>query len=322
MELTVVICTLNRASILRDTLESFLSMDLPEEGSVELLIVDNNSADETPLIAKQFADTSSGRIRAVQERTPGLSHARNTGIAAARGDIIAFADDDVYFDRKWVKEILSAFTSDPGAHCAGGRSIPLFEHGEPEWMSPSLLTVYGSTNSGDEVKVMHYPEHPFGLNMAFRREVFGAVGTFNANLGRVGSSLLSNEESDLFYRISQAGLKVVYTLHAIVQHRIPKARTDKKYILRRNYWQGVSDVIFRQSHDPEPRRKLARNAIREIRDVVRVCAFMLRRRFFPRDGEKKPSFMEWAGFSYRMGTARQTLREAIWPTAPPGPSSP
>jgi glycosyltransferase involved in cell wall biosynthesis len=314
MDLSVAICTFNRASILEDTLESFLQVARPEGVSVELLIVDNNSSDDTPRIAKAFADRHSGLVRVIREPATGLSHARNAGIAAARGDIIAFADDDVYFDREWVIALLSAFSQDAAAQCVGGQSVPLFEGGQPDWISSALLPVYGSTNSGDEMKIMQFPEHPFGLNMAFRRAVFDVVGTFNTRLGRSGSSLLSNEESELFHRVSRAGLKVIYTPRAVVRHRIPRARAEKRYLLRRNYWQGVSDVILRESHGRSPRRELVRNAAREIRKTTWYLRFLLRRVLVRRGGEDKPSFMEWLGLTYRLGTIRQILREIVSPT--------
>lgn len=310
-----MICTFNRASTLKDTLESFLKIELPTDVPVELLVVDNNSSDETPLIARTFADRHSNVVRVVREPRSGLSYARNTGIKAAKGDIIAFADDDVYFDSKWVIELASVFGQDPEAYCMGGKSIPLFEDSKPEWLSPSLLPLYSCANSGDEVKIMQYPEYPFGVNMAFRRKVFDIIGTFDTSLGRIGSSLLSGEEADLFYRISRAGLKTVYTPHAIVHHRIPRARTEKKYVLRRNYWQGISNVVFRQLYNPAPKRELARAAIWEVRSTVRVLIRTLCRLISPRDGDPTPTFLEWVSISKSLGVARQSLREILSPTS-------
>ena len=82
----------------------------------------------------------------------------------------------------------------------GGRSLPIFENGRPPWLSDEFLTLYGDTRLGDKPRWMSPPEQPYGLNMAFRREVFDKIGFFDPYLGRIGTKLLSNEEKDYFHR--------------------------------------------------------------------------------------------------------------------------
>lgn len=242
--ISVIICTHNRASLLSDSIQSFFAMDL-EGIDYELLIIDNASTDQTRRINQEWV-LPQNTMRYIYEPQPGLSHARNTGIKQAKGEIIAFVDDDIYFDTQWLKGIVKVFESHPEIACVGGKSIPKFEGKKPEWITDQLLTIYGSTNSGDKEKLMNFPEHPFGLNMAFRNDVFGLVGFFNPKLGRKKTSLLSCEEVDLFYRINQAGLKTWYTPHAIIWHRIPSERTEKNWILQRYFWQGRSEAAFQQ----------------------------------------------------------------------------
>ncbi|GAB6066976.1 glycosyltransferase family 2 protein [Methylothermus subterraneus] len=239
--ISIVICTYNRAEILADTLKSFLAC---ERAGIdhEVLVVDNNSQDNTREVVQQFIDRDP-TIGYLQESMQGLSHARNRGIRCATGKIIAFVDDDVYFSPNWLTELEETF-GDPEVACMGGKSIPLFEDGKPPWLTEDILPVYGSTRSGEASKLMQYPEHPFGLNMAFRREVFETVGLFNPKLGRIGKNLLSNEESELFWRIHRAGLKVAYNPNAIIYHRIPKERATPEWVLRRYYWQGRSEAVM------------------------------------------------------------------------------
>jgi glycosyltransferase involved in cell wall biosynthesis len=255
MDISIIICTYNRASILRETLESFLLIQRPSDTQIEVIIVDNNSNDDTAAVSKEFSERNPGVFRYIKESVQGLSFARNCGIRSSRAELIAFVDDDIYFDPRWLVEMVGLFRG-TGAMCAGGRSIPHFEASKPNWISTDLLVVYGSTNSGDAVKRMIFPEHPFGLNMVFNREIFKVVGLFNVTLGRVKNSLLSNEESDLFLRIDRANLPVFYTPHAIVHHRIPEARTRKSWVLKRMYYQGISDVTLRQILARIGRRKL------------------------------------------------------------------
>lgn len=246
IDVSVIICTYNRAKMLQDTLESWLKVEKEKLG-IECIVVDNNSNDNTGAVIKGFQNQNSGAIRYVFEPNPGLSFARNRGIREAGGDIIVFADDDVYFDRNWVIEIYNAFQKNTGIHCLGGNSIPSFENGKPDWLTDDLLTIYGSTKSGHSEKNMTYPEHPFGVNMAFRKTVFEVVGLFNTKLGRIKNSLLSDEEKDLFYRIDQKGLKTYYWPKAVIYHRVPKERVEVDWVIKRCFWQGISKVAFSQS---------------------------------------------------------------------------
>lgn len=240
--LSLVICTYNRCQSLRVTLSSFGAVVQPAGHRIELLIVDNRSTDATPAVCADFV-RNHPYARYTRENTQGLSHARNRGVHEARGRIIAFADDDVDFDPGWVTALLRCFHDHPDANAVGGKSIPVFEGGPPAWMCEDFLEFYGDTRCGNLPKWMHYPSHPFGLNMAFRREVFDRVGGFDPNLGRIRQSLLSGEESELFERIHAHGLRTLYTPEAVLFHRIPRERATPSWILSRSYWQGVSDAL-------------------------------------------------------------------------------
>jgi glycosyltransferase involved in cell wall biosynthesis len=249
MDISVIICTYNRAEILRETLSSFMLMQRPADLQCEVIIVDNNSNDNTSAVSDEFCRRNPELFRYLSEPMQGLSFARNAGIRSSSAGLIAFVDDDIYFDQGWLLEMLDLFrTTD--AMGAGGKSIPLFEGGTPSWISTKVLSLYGSTNSGDAVKRMIFPDHPFGLNMVFRREVFERIGLFNVTLGRIKKSLLSNEEYELFYRIDRGRLPVFYTPLAIIHHRIPESRTRKSWVLRRYYYQGLSDMVFAQIAKP------------------------------------------------------------------------
>lgn len=239
--LSVVICTYNRATILADTLASFAKLDEARDDRIELIVVDNNSTDTTAMIASDASSAIPG-LRYIHEPKQGLSHARNRGIRESRGNIIAFADDDVLFGDNWAHAILDAFERVPEASALGGKSTPLFDGPPPEWMRDAFLNLYGDTRFGDEERWMEFPAHPYGLNMAFRGEVFEQVGEFNPMLGRIKSSLLSSEETDIFERIHNGGFHTLYTPQAHLFHRIPEERTTLKWVATRYYWQGVSDA--------------------------------------------------------------------------------
>ncbi|BBO77662.1 hypothetical protein DSCW_50790 [Desulfosarcina widdelii] len=251
--ISVIICSYNRANVLAETLNSWREVE--KSGlDIELIVVDNGSTDDTSEIVDSFQSSCSENVNYFCEKKAGLSSARNRGILEASKDIIAFADDDIYFDRNWVKALLKIFDEHPEVSCVGGKSIPQFEAAKPEWMNQSIFNVYGSTNSGEKEKVMVFPEHPYGLNMAFRKSVFENIGDFNPELGRIKNCLASNEEVEIFYRVNKAGFTVYYAPKAVVFHRIPKNRVNKSWLIRRYYWQGRSDVIFSSIYDQDNKR--------------------------------------------------------------------
>ena len=262
IQISIVICTYNRASILTNTLSSFL--DCARTDIVfELLVIDNNSNDNTKDVVMSFAEKEPS-IKYLFESKQGLSEARNTGIRLSKGNIISFADDDVYFETYWLLEVVRIFQDYPETSCMGGKSIPQFEIARPDWLTDDLLTYYGSTNSGDMVKWMLYPkEYPFGLNMAFKRAVFDQIGMFDCKLGRKKRNLLSNEELEVFWRVNQVGLKVIYNPKALLYHQIPIERTNKEWVFARYYWQGISSIVFDQLLAPQSRLVLFKEAIRE-----------------------------------------------------------
>lgn len=267
VDLSVVICTYNRSDMLRDTLQSWIDVH-KDACQVELIVVDNNSSDDSRNVVEQFAERFDGKFVYTFEANPGLSFARNKGIEVAKGKLIAFVDDDIYFHESWLKEIFKAFRNHSEADCIGGNSIPVFETPRPDWLADNLLQVFGSTRSGDSEKKMVFPEHPFGVNMAFKREVFDRIGMFNTCLGRIKKSLLSNEEKELFYRINQAGFNTIYIPAAIIHHRIPADRINQNWIIRRIFWQGISKVAFTQLVDRKSRFGLLKDILRSVKNAI------------------------------------------------------
>ncbi len=307
-EISVIICTYNRAEILGETLNSWISL-IHTGPDVELIIVDNNSTDHTKQVVDSFFPLCPNPLRYVCEPRVGLSHARNKGIVEARGAIVAFVDDDVDFTEGWLNEMLKAFRSHPEVSCVGGNSIPKFETTIPEWMTEDNFRLYGSTGSGSQDRPMKFPEHPFGLNMAFRNGVFKQVGNFNAALGRIKTSLLSNEEAELFYRINKADLKVYYASKALLYHRIPADRLDKRWIIERTYWQGISKVAYWQIINPSSKIRLIFNTLKISKKIMVYYARKILSDIFP---SIRPHTFGQQLSAYRsMGVARQSLLEIL-----------
>jgi glycosyltransferase involved in cell wall biosynthesis len=206
--ISIVICTYNRRRLLPRAIESVIAQDF--SFPYELIIVDNASTDGTPDLIEKWRKQYPSLILYVFEPVAGLSHARNAGVAAASGEIIAMIDDDAFADTDWLREIQSAFDEFPQAGCVGGHVIPEWESRQPAWINDELLPAIGGENFGTEKRILDGKLYPVGANMAFRKSVFYEVEGFNPILGRIGNKLLSCEEVDFAEKIRKGGWKITF----------------------------------------------------------------------------------------------------------------
>ncbi|WP_223066909.1 glycosyltransferase [Paenibacillus caui] len=243
--LSIVVCTYNRSVLLRKTLESLKSLD--DLDRIEVIVVDNRSTDDTEEVVRRFIKRNRLTIQCtyIFEETQGLSAARNAGIAAARGEIVAFLDDDAIPCREWIVTILSFFEDNPDVAAMGGKIRPFFESERPKWLVGPFELPYTIVNLGDSVKEYPASMHPYGANMAIRKEAFKG-GMFPLELGRKGNLLLSGEETWLFEQIRKAGGKIIYHPDMEVEHFVPSSRLKEEWIIRRYYFQGISNGMKRE----------------------------------------------------------------------------
>ena len=134
IDISVIICTYNRSQILGKTVESVAAQELPPSLNWEILVVDNNSTDETRQVAESLRSRYPERIRYLFEPRQGLSNARNTGIRESRGEIVAFMDDDETADGAWLQRLTANLHTSEWAG-AGGRVVPPPGFSRPHWLS-------------------------------------------------------------------------------------------------------------------------------------------------------------------------------------------
>ncbi len=233
MQISVVICTFNRANSLKDTLESLLVQNLDGIFDYEIIVVDNNSKDATKSIVYSYMPKFQGRLSYVLETSQGLSNARNRGIKEAKGSIIAFTDDDVIIDKNWLSNIWACLQSND-YQAMGGRILPLYNPDTPKWIKdnsdllggPIVRHDYGEINKSYAKETMS----PFvGANMAFSRKVFDKYGLFRADLG-VGQGKVG-EDTEFFKRVIEKE-KICYCGKALVWHKVEKKRSNLAYIAK------------------------------------------------------------------------------------------
>ena len=266
MKASIVICTYNRSDLLEESIRSLLKQDFPAD-QLEVIVVDNNSNDNTKNAVQALATASPVRITYAFEGRQGLSHARNAGIRHANGEIIVFTDDDIEATASWLTSLVSAFNG-PDVACAGGPIRPIWPCDRPDWLTDEWLT-YLTVNEFPGVREageFRMPNYPFGANIAFRKDVFRTIGLFPANLGRIGKNLLSSEEITLCRKIWSEGKRIAFAPDAVIYHKILESRLSKMWFYHRTYWQGRSDALLdiETNADLNPRRRyfaadLARN---------------------------------------------------------------
>lgn len=248
MEITIILCTYNRCESLAKSLESIASLKLPESVEWEVLVVDNNSTDQTREVVEEFCRRYTGRFRYLFERQQGKSYALNAGIQEARADVLAFTDDDVTVEPTWLQNLTASLDKD-GWVGAGGRTLPERSFSAPRWLGLDTRYALGPLAILDlGTESCELTEPPFGNNMAYRREVFEKYGGFRTELGPRPGSEIRSEDTEFGQRLLSAGERLRYEPSAIVYHAVPAKRIQKSYFL--TWWFDKARAEIRESGVP------------------------------------------------------------------------
>lgn len=225
--------------MLSDAIQSLLSQTLPPD-QYEIVIVDNRSTDDTAAVVQAWQESHGiERIRLLYEPHMGLSHARNRAVRAARGETIAFIDDDGMADAGWLAELLEAYKTFPDAWAIGGKIVPVWEGARPSWLTDDLLPQLSMLDIGSTARSLAEGEELlYGTNCSFRRCAFDELGLFRTDLGRYGYQMLGSEETEFQIRILGHGKSVIYTPNAVVHHRVTPERLRRRYFIALAYGKG------------------------------------------------------------------------------------
>jgi len=243
MSVTILICTRDNAASLERTLSSIAVQDVAADMSWRVVVVNNTSSDDTSRRLERFAKLID--LQVIDEARPGLSIARNTGVAQARSDYIIFTDDDVTVPADWVGAYAAAFRRYPDAAFFGGDIDPVFP-GAGASRARALATAAGScfarfrTGPRDtRIDAAGNPKlYPFGANMAFRTDALKQF-RFDEDLGRRSDGLvLSGEETGVIADMVAAGQVGYLVAHNPVQHWIAPSRQTLEYVAQYYHGQG------------------------------------------------------------------------------------
>jgi glycosyltransferase involved in cell wall biosynthesis len=280
MKLSAIIPTHDRPDQLRRCLETLCAQEV-EPGQLELVVVDDGSRADVAALVSELGGQAVVAVRCERQELAGLNAARNRGVAAATGSLLAFLDDDTLVCPGWARALLEAF-NDPECAAVGGKVELDLSGAPPPWLAgrtqylaaydlgPAARWLRGEPGRGGDPL-------PVGANCGVRREDFDRIGGFRRGLDRIGGSLVSNGDTDFFRRLRASGGAIRYEPAACVLHCVGPERLTARYFARRYYSQGVSDELL-LAHDGQPfswphrlglTRMVARTVTLLARDLVR-----------------------------------------------------
>ena len=253
LRVTVAVITYNRARFLRETLSGLVRQDYPP-ALWELLVIDNNSTDDTAEVVYAFM-ASTPPPRRVVEVAPGLDCGRNRAVIEAKGDVVVLVDDDILMAPDWLSRLVAPFASE-NAHqvgVVGGEVVPVFPDGLPPWLEGVHRPLALRPDTGP----LGPGQWPMGANFAFPRWVFARLGNFDTHLDRRGAQLFGGGDTDMIRRVRAAGLEAWFVPGAKVQHQIPAGRLTFSYAARHAFDSARSRVVERCRTLRESRRPAA-----------------------------------------------------------------
>lgn len=301
---TVAVCTRDRADSVIETIASFEALEY--DGEVEIVVVDNAPRDDALARALDGRAQHAGvPWRRVVEPVPGLSQARNRALSEARGEIVAFTDDDAVVERRWLQAIAAGFATAGDVACVTGLTLPA----ELETRAQEWYERYGGFNKGrgfrravfraGELGRQH-PLYPFpafgaGVNMAFRTRVLRELGGFELALGP-GRGKGGGEDTAMLAEILMGGWAIAYEPAAVVRH-LHRRDEDVLHRQLRGYGIGLTAYLTWCVHrHPRESLGLARMTVPAIRYLLSRGA--------THDGGEPPGYPSSLSTALRRGLPR------------------
>lgn len=274
--ISVVICTRDRVSMLQTALDSVRAVSYR---NVEIIVVDNAAG--TDATHRYVASLDDPRVRVIDEPRPGLSRARNTGLQAATGDVVAFTDDDVVVDRHWLSAIARGFARGSAVSCVSGL-VPAAELRTPAqayfdarvgWSSCLRTRVFDWTAPPPDIPLFPFAvgHYGTGANFAVDRAAVLRLGGFDEALG-AGSPTGGGEDLDMFFRLLRAGGQLVYDPASVVWHR-HRASSEGLAEQSRTYGVGLGAWIAKIACDRDTGPQAFATAFSRAPEFVKYLSY-------------------------------------------------
>lgn len=239
-KLSVVLATHRRGDGLKALLDSLQNQETKGRFSYEVIVVENDAKPQSQQLVESYG------VKYLQEPVAGKCRAINRGIAASEGEIVAFTDDDVEADRSWLLNLLDCFES-AGCDGVGGRVLPVYPQGTPQWVKDNAVQLAGAVviyDQGPQTKELGAGQVPFiGANFAFRRSVFTDCGMFKDDWGP-GTAHPVGEDSEFVERVLSKGKKLLYCGAAVINHPFDPRRLTLRHMARWHIALGKLDAYL------------------------------------------------------------------------------
>jgi GT2 family glycosyltransferase len=216
--ISIAVCTYNRAELLEDVLQSLAGQTL-DKSQFEVLVVDNNSSDNTEAVAKNIVK-SQPNFRYLKELNQGKSHALNLGYKEARGEYVGSIDDDAKADPDWLRHAVKVI-DEIAPDIFGGPYYPFYRNEKPEWMKED----YGAKHF-DKSRFLRDSEYLSGSNIFFKKSLLEDLGGYEPQLGPRGLEIGYGEETDLIVKARKAGARIYYCHEMKVYHLVPEYKMN------------------------------------------------------------------------------------------------
>jgi glucosyl-dolichyl phosphate glucuronosyltransferase len=243
LSVSVIICA-HLMDRLPDTIAAVNSVRQQSLAPAEIFVV----VDHNPELHRRLTAELPDVTVLENQEARGLSGGRNTGVAAAHGDILAFLDDDAVADADWLKFFQESYAN-PAVAGVGGLTLPAWQTQRPSWFPGEFDWVIGCTYIGMPTELAEI-RNVLGGNACYRREVFEVTDGFRSGIGRsAGKRPLGCEETELCIRFRQRRPSAVFMFdnRAVIWHKIPAVRTRFRYFLSRCYAEGLSKAMVTRS---------------------------------------------------------------------------
>lgn len=275
-QITIAICTYNRAGYLKDTLDDLAEQNIKPE-KFEILVIDNNSKDGTETVCEIFSKTHPDHhFICVKEAKQGLSYARNRAVKEAQTPVLLFIDDDVKLPRHFVYSAIEYASNRPSTMCAGGRIQVSFDETNPDWIPDELMPMFGLHDLGEHDKLYPSTNFPRGGNMMIRKSIFNAFGYFDPHLGRKGNQLLGSEEKHFFEQLRKNGVELHYWANLELTHRIGPNRLEAEYLREQSMGIGKSERMRVMESGLQTANKFGSELVKFLGSLILAVGYLAR----------------------------------------------
>ncbi len=258
--------------MLEETLASLARMRVAPEITWDVVVVDNNSTDDTAEVVRASQARYPAPLYCVREERQGKSFALNTGLTASQSTFVLFTDDDVRVEPGWLEASIAPMMADASIDYTGGPVRPIWGARRPRWLGDDRADLWGAIailDYGPAPLVFEEQGRiPIGANMAVRRTLIDAIGGFAPELGRKGNSLLGQEQAEFFCRTRAHGARGLYVPDMELHHHVPARRLTRRYFRQWWVWKGISRARLHRMH-PRADSGVDIQAIKRIRGVPR-----------------------------------------------------